>query len=78
MFLLNISCRSSDVVLHEATLENSMEEKAIDMGHSTPKMAAHYAERVGARVLILYHFSQRYKTVPMNDTVSIIQNKTET
>jgi ribonuclease BN (tRNA processing enzyme) len=55
-----------------------MEETALVMGHSTPKMAAHYAERVGARVLILYHFSQRYKTVPMNDTVSIIQNKTET
>jgi ribonuclease BN (tRNA processing enzyme) len=26
------------------------------------------AVRVGARVLILYHFSQRYKTVPVNDT----------
>ncbi|XP_023702179.1 zinc phosphodiesterase ELAC protein 1 isoform X2 [Cryptotermes secundus] len=60
--------QSSDVVLHEATLENCMEEKAIDMGHSTPKMAAQYAERIGARVLILCHFSQRYKTVPVNDT----------
>lgn len=47
-----------------------MEEKAIEMGHSTPKMAAQYAERVGARGLMLYHFSQRYKTVPLNDTVS--------
>jgi ribonuclease Z len=60
--------QSSDVVLHEATLENCMEAKAVDMGHSTPKMAAQYAERVGARVLILYHFSQRYKRVPVNDT----------
>lgn len=60
--------QSSDVVLHEATLENCMEEKAIEMGHSTPKMAAQYAERVGARVLMLYHFSQRYKTVPLNNT----------
>lgn len=51
-----------------------MEDKAIDMGHSTPKMAAQYAERVGARVLMLYHFSQRYKTVPVNDTVSIMGN----
>ncbi|XP_021918972.1 zinc phosphodiesterase ELAC protein 1-like isoform X2 [Zootermopsis nevadensis] len=61
--------QSSDIILHEATLENSMEEKAIDMGHSTPKMAAQYAEKVGARVLMLYHFSQRYKTVLVNDTV---------
>ncbi|XP_021918974.1 zinc phosphodiesterase ELAC protein 1-like isoform X4 [Zootermopsis nevadensis] len=60
--------QSSDIILHEATLENSMEEKAIDMGHSTPKMAAQYAEKVGARVLMLYHFSQRYKTVLVNDT----------
>jgi ribonuclease BN (tRNA processing enzyme) len=49
-----------------------MEEKAIEVGHSTPKMAARYAERVGARVLMLYHFSQRYKTVPLNDSVSIM------
>jgi ribonuclease Z len=55
-----------------------MEEKAIVMGHSTPKMAAQYAETVGAQVLILYHFSQRYKTVPVNDTVSIMQGNTET
>jgi ribonuclease BN (tRNA processing enzyme) len=71
-------CRSSDVVLHEATLDNSLEEKAIGLGHSTPKMAAQYAERIGARVLILYHFSQRYKKVPVNDTVSIVRNNTET
>jgi ribonuclease Z len=37
--------QSSDV-LHEATLENCMEEKAVDMGHSTPKVAAQYAESV--------------------------------
>jgi ribonuclease BN (tRNA processing enzyme) len=55
-----------------------MEEKAIDTGHSTPKMAAQYAERVGARVLMLYHFSQRYKTVPVKDTVSIMRNNTVT
>jgi ribonuclease Z len=50
-----------------------MEDKAIEVGHSTPKMAVQFAERVGARVLMLYHFSQRYKTVPLNDTVSSME-----
>ncbi|CAM9881149.1 unnamed protein product [Ectocarpus sp. 8 AP-2014] len=62
----------ADVVVHEAT--NTMlppldqgktyadvEAEAIKHGHSTPMMAAAFAQRVGAKTLILNHFSARYR-----------------
>ncbi len=53
----------SEVLVHEATLENEFEEKAVGNGHSTPRLACGVAKRVGAACLILNHFSQRYKPI---------------
>ncbi|XP_063230034.1 zinc phosphodiesterase ELAC protein 1-like isoform X3 [Bacillus rossius redtenbacheri] len=53
--------RGSDVLLHEATMRDGERDKALEFGHSTPAMAAGFADRAGARRLVLYHFSQRYR-----------------
>ncbi|KAH7887611.1 beta-lactamase-like protein [Phlebopus sp. FC_14] len=66
---------SADLLIHEATNAylpgidsntkitdtfESVEERARSRGHSTPQMAGAFATRIGARKLVLNHFSSRY------------------
>eukprot|EP00794_Sanderia_malayensis_P020256 gene20256-22240_t len=55
----------ADVVLHEATYEDEMQDLAMNRGHSTAGMAGRFGNKVGAKRLVMTHFSQRYR--PMND-----------
>jgi ribonuclease Z len=50
-----------DVMVHEATLEAAMEEKANGRGHSTTVQAASVAKAARAKRLIATHFSSRYR-----------------
>ncbi|WP_342324309.1 ribonuclease BN [Kosakonia sp. BYX6] len=52
--------RNVDVMVHEATLENAMEEKANSRGHSSARQAAQLAVDAGAGKLIITHISSRY------------------
>jgi len=55
--------KDCDVLIHDATADSSMEEKANRYGHSTAKQAATVAKECGAKELILTHFSPRYEDV---------------
>ncbi|XP_042892401.1 zinc phosphodiesterase ELAC protein 1-like [Penaeus japonicus] len=52
--------KSCDVVVHEATHDDNLMDKAAEFGHSTPSQAVAFAKGVNAKVLLLNHFSQRY------------------
>ncbi|KAH7097456.1 Metallo-hydrolase/oxidoreductase [Auriculariales sp. MPI-PUGE-AT-0066] len=60
--------QGADVLIHEATnaflpadeTEQNVELRAKSHGHSTPQMAGAFATRIGAKMLLLNHFSARY------------------
>jgi len=52
--------RGVDVMVHEATLETAMEEKANGRGHSSTRQAAQLARAAGVGKLIVTHVSSRY------------------
>ena len=53
--------KDADVMVHEATFEAELSDKAIEYGHSTTLHAAEAAKSAGAKRLVLTHFSTRYK-----------------
>jgi len=60
--ILNFT-KSPDMFVHESTMENSLEVKCKEYGHSTPDMAADIAIRSKAKHLVLFHLSPRYKPI---------------
>lgn len=54
------AAQGADLLIHEATLHSSLREEAQQYGHSTAVDAAEVAKRAGAKLLYLYHFSNRY------------------
>merc|ERR1712157_411492 len=49
-----------DLLIHESTFDEAHGEHAIRKGHSTAKMAAQNAVKIGAKMLMLTHFSSRF------------------
>ncbi len=50
----------ADLIVHEATFDDALADKAELDGHSTPSQAARQAKRAKAKRLVLTHVSARY------------------
>ncbi|XP_044037229.1 zinc phosphodiesterase ELAC protein 2 isoform X2 [Siniperca chuatsi] len=68
--------KSATLLIHEATLEDGLEEEAVEKRHSTTSQAIDIGMRMNAEFIMLNHFSQRYAKIPLfsedfNDRVGI-------
>ncbi|XP_057654659.1 ribonuclease Z, mitochondrial isoform X1 [Diorhabda carinulata] len=54
----------SDILIHEATMEDELAQEAIIKMHSTTSQAIEIGNRMNAKNIILTHFSQRYAKLP--------------
>jgi ribonuclease Z len=52
------------LLIHEATLEDDKPDVARDKGHSTFSQAIEVGQKMGAKKILLNHFSQRYPKIP--------------
>jgi ribonuclease Z len=55
--------QDADVLVSESTFASEHEEKAFDYKHLTAKQAAQIANEANVQLLVLTHFSQRYKSM---------------
>ncbi|KAJ3056704.1 hypothetical protein HK097_005105 [Rhizophlyctis rosea] len=57
--------KDATLLIHEATLDDEMQEEAVAKRHCTIGEAIEVAKRMKARNLLLTHFSQRYPKIPI-------------
>jgi ribonuclease Z len=54
----------TDLLIHEATFEDGMEDEAVLKRHSTAGEALEVGKKMRAKAVVLTHFSQRYPKLP--------------
>lgn len=57
--------KGADLLIHEATMEDGLEDEALDKCHSTVSQAIEVGREMQAKNIILTHFSQRYAKIPL-------------
>jgi ribonuclease Z len=60
---LTQAAKGADVLVHEATLDSSLQEGAKSYGHSTAREAGEVAREANVDLLVLTHISNRYEDV---------------
>jgi len=70
------AARGADVLIHDATSDAALEEKANRYGHSSSRQAAQVAKAAGVGVLVLTHMSPRYEDVStiLADAKAVFEN----
>lgn len=72
------SIKDCDTLYHEATFLHEMIDRAQETHHTTALQAAEVAKVVGAKKLLIGHFSSRYKTLgPLLDEAKSVFETTE-
>ncbi len=66
------AARGCEVLVHEATYAEALRAKALEYGHSTAAMAGELARLIGARTLVLTHFSARYTSAGADPSVDTL------
>ncbi len=68
--------RAADVLIHDATSDAALEEKANRYGHSSSRQAAQVAKDAGVGLLVLTHMSPRYEDPAplLNDAKAVFAN----
>lgn len=61
--------KGTTVLVHEATFDDELHIDAVAKKHSTTSEALAVGMAMGARRIILTHFSQRYQKIPVMDKV---------
>ncbi len=56
------AAKGADLLLHESTYAEAEKGLAAERGHSTAHQAATVARKAGAKRLVLFHFSARYRS----------------
>ncbi|XP_028268720.1 zinc phosphodiesterase ELAC protein 2 isoform X2 [Parambassis ranga] len=57
--------KNATLLIHEATLEDELEEEAVEKRHSTTSQAIGVGMKMNAEFIMLNHFSQRYAKIPL-------------
>lgn len=66
--------QDSTILIHEATMEDDLEDEAKFKMHSTTSQAIQQGKRMNAKYTILTHFSQRYSKLPRFESDSVETN----